>query len=170
MPTPQEVSSMSDTYTVERSSTIAAAPAHVYAQVVDLHRWPAWSPWEGLDPDLQRTYAGPEQGVGSAYAWKGNRKAGEGRMEIVGATEPRAVEVALSFLKPFKSTSRTTFSFVPEDGGTRVTWSMTGPNTLLTKVMGVFTNMDKLVGPDFEKGLAQLRAVSEATPPDPGHT
>jgi hypothetical protein len=162
---------MSDTYTVERTTTIAADPARVYAQVIDFHRWPAWSPWEGLDPDLNRTYSGPAQGVGSTYAWKGNRKAGEGRMEIVRAGEPRPdepgeIEVALSFLKPFRSTSRTTFAFVPEDGGTTVTWTMTGPMTLMSKVMGIFTSMDKLVGPDFEKGLAQLRMVSEA--PDPG--
>jgi len=161
---------MSDTYTVERSITIAADPAHVYAQVVDFHRWTAWSPWEGLDPAMQRTYSGPEQGVGSAYTWKGNRKAGEGRMEIVAADEPGSIEVALAFLKPFKSTSRTTFAFVPEDGGTRVTWSMTGPMTWMTKVMGVFTSMDKLVGPDFEKGLAQLRTISEAPSAGPGPT
>ena len=161
---------MSDTYTVERSTTIDAEPAHIYAQVVDFHRWTAWSPWEDLDPEMQRSYTGPEQGVGATYSWTGNRKAGAGRMEIVEAEEPSTVAVALSFVKPFKSTSRTVFSFVPTDSGTTVTWTMTGPSTLMTKVMGIFTSMDKLVGPDFEKGLARLRAVSEAPSPGPQPT
>ncbi|NUR05889.1 MAG: SRPBCC family protein [Nocardioidaceae bacterium] len=153
----------SSTYTVERSTEIDAKPEHVYAQLVDFHRWTAWSPWEDLDPELQRTYSGPEQGVGATYAWKGNRKAGEGRMEITRAAEPGTVAIALRFVKPFKSSSTSMFVLAPAGEGTRVTWTMTGPKTFMTKVMGVFTSMDKLVGPDFEKGLARLKAVSEAS-------
>jgi uncharacterized protein YndB with AHSA1/START domain len=155
-----------DTYTVERSTEIEAPPEHVYEQVVDFHRWTTWSPWEDLDPALRRTYSGPDAGVGATYAWQGNRRAGTGRMEITRATEPSEVVVALQFVKPFKSSSTTTFSFVPAGGGTRVTWTMVGPKTRMTKVMGLFTSMDKLIGPDFEKGLARLKTVSEA--PSPG--
>jgi hypothetical protein len=155
----------SETYTVTRTETIHADPARIYAEVVDFHRWPAWSPWEDIDPGMQRTYGGPTAGVGSSYAWSGNRKAGEGRMEITHADEPTRVVVDLRFVKPFKSETITTFTFAPgvEEGRqTRVTWTMTGPKTLATKVMGLFTSMDKLVGKDFEKGLGRLKAVAEA--------
>jgi hypothetical protein len=150
-----------DTYTVERSTTVQAEPARVYEQVEDFHRWPKWSPWEELDPGMERTYSGPEKGLGSVYAWSGNRKAGEGRMEIVRADEPSEVQVDLKFIKPFKSSNVTSFHFAPERDGTRVTWTMTGPRSFAVKVMGLFKSMDKMVGPDFEKGLAQLKQVSE---------
>ena len=152
------------TYTVERSATMRAEPARVFEQVVDFKRWPAWSPWEDIDPGMQRTHSGPDSGVGSVYEWSGNRKAGQGRMEITSADRagPRpAIVIDLRFVKPFKSSSTTTFTFQPEGETTRVTWTMSGPRTLATKVMGVFTSMDKLVGKDFEKGLARLRGVAE---------
>jgi Polyketide cyclase / dehydrase and lipid transport len=151
-----------DTYTVERSTTVQAEPARVYEQVEDFHRWPTWSPWEELDPDMERTYSGPERGVGSVYSWSGNRKAGEGRMEIARANEPNEVQVDLQFIKPFKSSNVTSFRFDPEGDGTRVTWSMTGPRSFAVKIMGLFKSMDKMVGPDFEKGLARLKQVSES--------
>ena len=147
-----------DTYTVERSTTIAAPPEEVYAAIIDFHEWPNWSPWEDLDSDLQRTYSGSESGTGSVYEWKGNRKAGEGRMEITETEVPSRIRIALDFLKPFKSSSVTTFTFAPADGGTEVTWTMVGHKTFMTKVMGIFKSMDSLIGPDFEKGLAQLDA------------
>jgi Polyketide cyclase / dehydrase and lipid transport len=148
-------------YTVERSATMKADPARVFAEVVDFHRWPGWSPWEDLDPDLERRYDGPKSGVGAVYSWSGNRKAGEGRMEITHADEPSSVVVDLRFLKPFKSETTTTFTFTPEGPDTRVTWTLTGPRTLMVKVMGVLTSMDKMVGKDFEKGLARLRTRVE---------
>jgi uncharacterized protein YndB with AHSA1/START domain len=154
--------SASDTYTVERSAVVRADPERVYEQIVDFHRWPAWSPWEDVDPDLQRTYAGAAEGPGAVYEWSGNRKAGAGRMEITDARRPSRVDIDLSFLKPFKSTSTITFTLAPEGDGTRVTWTMTGTRTLALRVMGVFTSMDKLVGGDFEKGLARLRTVAES--------
>jgi uncharacterized protein YndB with AHSA1/START domain len=150
------------TYTVERSTTVHAAPETLFRQVADFRRWPAWSPWEDLDPDIRRSYAGAETGVGSVYEWTGNRKAGRGRMEITRTDEPTRVVVDLRFLKPFKSTSVTTFTFAPEADGTRVTWTMAGPRTLALRVMGLFTSMDTLVGGDFEKGLSRLKTVSEA--------
>lgn len=152
---------MADTYSVERTTLVNTAPEDVYARVVDFHNWVEWSPWEGADPALQRTYEGEREGVGAVYAWQGNRRAGRGRMEIVEALEPERVAVALAFEKPFRSESTSVFTFVPEGGGTRVTWSVSGASTLMTRVMGVFTSMDKLLGPDFEKGLARLRTAAE---------
>jgi uncharacterized protein YndB with AHSA1/START domain len=150
-----------DTYTVERSVVVDAPAEHVYAQLVDFHRWPAWSPWEDVDPAMQRSYAGSERGVGAVYAWSGNRKAGEGRMEITGAVEPHRVDIDLRFEKPFKARNDIRFVLTAEGGGTLATWTMTGQKTFATKVMGLFKSMDSMVGKDFEKGLARLKAVVE---------
>jgi hypothetical protein len=150
-----------DTYTVERSQRIDAPPPRVYAQIADFHNWTSWSPWEDVDPDLERTYSGAESGTGAVYAWSGNRKAGQGRMEITHAIEPSSVQIDLQFEKPWKARNDTVFSIQPEGSGSRVIWSMTGKKTLMTKVMGIFTSMEKLLGPDFEKGLARLKATAE---------
>jgi uncharacterized protein YndB with AHSA1/START domain len=152
---------MADTYTVTRSATIQAPPEKVWSHVVDFHRWQAWSPWEGMDPNQERTYSGPESGVGSHYAWSGNRKVGQGSMEITEADAPRRLEVALEFVKPFKSSNTTTLELAPDGDGTRVTWTIVGPMTLMTKMMSAMKSMDAMLGPDFERGLAGLKAVSE---------
>jgi hypothetical protein len=148
-----------DTYTVERSTTIAAEPGMIYPHLVDFHRWRAWSPWEDIDPDMQRSYEGADSGVGAVYHWSGNRKAGQGRMEIVEAHAPHELRIKLDFDKPFKSSNTTTFTLRPAGAGTHLTWSMVGPRGLMLRVMGVFMSMDKLVGKDFEKGLARLTGV-----------
>ena len=151
-----------ETYLVERSATIAADPQRIYDQLVDFHAWMSWSPWEDLDPDQVRSFTGAESGVGAGYAWSGNRKAGRGTMKITQAVEPKEVRIALDFEKPFKSANTIDFFLTPEGpNATRVRWSMIGPKTLATKVMGLFTSMDKMVGPDFEKGLARLKDVVE---------
>jgi uncharacterized protein YndB with AHSA1/START domain len=150
-----------DTYTVQRSTVIDAPPERIYEQVANFRNWRSWSPWEHLDPELNRTHSGPEAGTGAAYAWSGNRKAGQGRMEILDAAEPSRVRIELVFEKPWKARSETLFTIHPEAAGSRVTWSLTGEKTLMIKVMGAFKSMDKLIGPDFEKGLVQLKAVSE---------
>lgn len=155
---------MSDTFSVERATVVDAPPRRVFEQVADFHNWQAWSPWEGLDPEMRRSYSGPGAGTGAVYEWSGNRKAGAGRMQITRADEPSLVHVDLRFTKPFKSENDMTMTFVPEgaDGSqTRVTWTLVGPKTFMTKVMGIFTSMDKMVGPDFEKGLRQLKDVAE---------
>lgn len=149
------------TYEVVRSTTIDADPARVHALVIDFHEWRAWSPWEDLDPDLQRTYSGPDSGVGAHYAWSGNRKAGEGSMVITSAT-PLEVDVKLDFLKPFSATNQVQFILTPIDGGTKVEWRMEGEQKGFWGLVGRFMNMDKLVGKDFERGLAQLKAAAEA--------
>jgi uncharacterized protein YndB with AHSA1/START domain len=150
-----------DTYTVERSVAIDAPPERIYEQIASFHNWTSWSPWEDVDPELRRTYSGAESGAGAVYRWSGNRKAGQGRMEITDATEPSRVQIDLVFEKPWKARNDTFFTIQPEGSGSRVTWSMTGKNTLLTKVMGIFKSMDKLLGPDFEKGLARLKSTTE---------
>jgi hypothetical protein len=156
---------MASTYRVEREQYIDAPPDAVRERVVDLRRWVSWSPWEQLDPNQQRTYGGPASGVGTWYAWKGNRKAGQGRMEIVEA-DASHVALDLRFVKPFKSQSVNAFRFEPHGEGTRVVWSMAGTNNLLMRLMGVFVSMEKLLAPDFEQGLANLKAESEAAEQD----
>ena len=152
----------SDSYVVERSVDIDAPAAAIYPHLVGFREWTAWSPWEDLDPNLFRTYSGAASGVGAVYEWSGNRKAGQGRMEIEAASAPTALAVQLDFVKPFKSSSTASFALTPTDSGTRVTWSMVGRKTLMTKFMGVFMSMDKMIGPDFEKGLARLKALVES--------
>lgn len=147
---------------MERSTRIDAPPARVYAQIANFRQWPKWSPWEDVDPNLQRTYSGAESGLGAVYAWSGNRKAGQGRMEITEADEPSLVRIDLVFEKPWKARNDTSFVIRPEGLGSHVTWSMTGQRTLMTKAMGVFKSMDKFLGPDFEKGLARLKATAES--------
>ena len=159
---------MSDTYTVERTTVVDAPPRRVFAEVADFHRWQAWSPWEGIDPDMKRSYTGAGAGTGAVYEWSGNRRAGAGRMRITRADEPSLVHVDLRFTKPFKSRNDMTMTFVPEGptgSQTRVTWTLVGPRTFTTKVMGIFTSMDRMVGPDFEKGLQQLKDVAERPGP-----
>lgn len=150
-----------NTYTVHRSIAIDCPPAAVYEQIADFHNWTKWSPWEDVDPALNRGYSGPQSGTGAVYTWSGNRKAGQGRMEIVDAVEPSRVRIDLAFEKPWKARNDTSFTIVPEGPGSRVTWSMTGQKTLVTKVMGIFKSMDAFLGPDFEKGLARLKTAAE---------
>lgn len=150
-----------NTYSVRRSTVIAAPPAEVYEQIADFHRWTEWSPWEGLDPNMKRTYAGPSEGEGASYGWSGNRQAGQGRMEIIEAEAPSRLLIDLVFEKPWKSHSVTEFTIDEGASGSEVTWTMTGPMTLVTRVMGIFKPMDSLIGPDFEKGLARLKSNLE---------
>jgi hypothetical protein len=151
-----------ETYTVERSAVMSAPRERIYEQIADFHNWPHWSPWEGLDPDMRRTYSGASSGTSAAYSWSGNRRAGQGRMEIRSASAPSTVDIDLAFDKPFTSRSATVFTIAQEGPeASRVTWTMTGKKTLVTKVMGVFKSMDAVIGPNFEKGLAQLKAVVE---------
>jgi hypothetical protein len=149
-----------DSFKVQRSATIKAPPAKVMAYLDDFHQWQAWSPWEKLDPNLQRTFEGPASGKGAIYAWSGNDKVGQGRMEIL-ENAPTQLDIKLDFIKPFASSNRADFALQPKGDATVVTWTMTGPSQFITKLMGVFYSMDKMVGKDFEKGLAQLKAAAE---------
>lgn len=149
-------------YEVTRSALIPAPAEAVFPLVNSFHEWTKWSPWESVDPAMDRTYSGNDAGVGARYAWRGNRKAGSGNMEIVESDFPRTIRIRLEFTKPFKAVNPTTFTFEPADGGTRVTWRMTGENKGLAKVFALVMNMDKLVGTDFERGLAALAAAAKA--------
>ena len=153
---------MSDNYMVERTTTISAPPATVFAKISDLTQWDQWSPWAHLDPDMTVTHAGDPASVGQHYAWSGNRKVGEGNMTITNVDAPNEVELDLHFLKPFKSESDLTWRVEPEGDGSRVIWNMTGANTFMIKMMARFgKGMDKQVGPDFEAGLAKLKQLLE---------
>ncbi len=140
-----------------RTITIAAPPAAVHALVDDLRSWTKWSPWEGLDADLKRTYGGAQKGVGARYAWVG-KKSGEGAMLITGATPQR---IDIDFLKPFKANNKAVFRFDAEGSSTRVTWTMSGTRNVLLARMGKLF-FDERIGKDFDKGLAKLKAFAEA--------
>jgi hypothetical protein len=153
---------MGGSFEVSRSTTIRADPARVHDLINDFHEWTAWSPWEDVDPQLRRTYSGPSSGVGAHYAWKVNRKAGEGSMEITGCG-PERIEIELAFMKPMRNTQQVEFVLTPAGSRTDVTWRMSGQvegvvMSLFTKVMP----MDRLVGRDFERGLTRLKAVAES--------
>jgi hypothetical protein len=144
------------TYEVTRTAVIPAPAEEIFPLVNSFHEWTKWSPWESVDPAMDRSYSGSDSGTGARYAWNGNRKAGSGTMEIVDTAEPHTIRIRLEFTKPFKAVNPTSFTFSPAGGGTQVTWTMTGENTGIGKLFAVFMNMDKMVGADFEKGLAAL--------------
>lgn len=148
-------------FRLQRVATVRAPPETIFALLSDFHRWRAWSPWENRDPAMQRTYSGAASGVGAVYAWQGNKKVGKGRMEILEASSPSKVVVQLDFLAPFEAHNVTEFTMVPQGDATRVTWRMEGPASLMSKVMQVFFNMDKMVGQDFEAGLTNLKQATE---------
>jgi uncharacterized protein YndB with AHSA1/START domain len=156
------VASRPSKFRIERSIAISAPPERAFVHVNDFHKWVGWSPWEKLDPTMKKTFEGAAAGPGSIYSWVGNSKAGEGRMTIERSEPPSLVALKLEFLKPWQATNVTTFSFVPEGGGTKVTWAMDGENKFGMKAFALVMNMDKLVGRDFERGLAALKSLAEA--------
>jgi len=150
-------------YRVQRSAKIEAPAPVVFAQLSDFKAWAAWSPWEGKDPAMRKTYEGTPGTVGATYAWQGNDQVGEGKMTITGVQAPMELKLRLEFIKPFAAVASTQFIVAPEpDGGVTATWSMDGTNNLMAKIFGLFVNMDKMVGGDFEKGFAKLKQVAEA--------
>jgi carbon monoxide dehydrogenase subunit G len=150
-----------DSFRVERSLRVEASAVQVLALLQDFHRWTEWSPWEQIDPSMQRSYSGALSGKGAVYAWSGNGKAGAGRMELVDVAADRVL-IQIDFLKPFKARNTVEFTLHNQGEATRVVWSMFGPSPFISKLMGLVINMDKLVGRDFEKGLANLQAVLKA--------
>src|ERR1041385_2038643 len=148
-----------DDFRVSRSATIPAPAAVVFDQVNDLHRFQDWSPWAKIDPNCKVTYDGPPAGAGASFAWAGNKDVGEGRMTVIESRPGELVRFRLEFLKPFKATNTAEFTFKPAGNQTEVTWSMFGKNNFIMKAVGLFMDCDKMVGPDFEKGLANLKTV-----------
>jgi hypothetical protein len=149
-------------FRVTRTATIAAPPAVVFEQVNTLKNWDNWSPWAKLDPNCQQAFTGPASGVGSAFAWAGNSKVGEGKMTITESQSPSLVKMNLEFIKPFAGTNVTEFTFQPQGDATAVTWTMSGKNNFAGKCFSLVMSCDKMVGGDFEKGLASMKAVAEA--------
>jgi uncharacterized protein YndB with AHSA1/START domain len=150
-----------DSFRIERSATLQAPPEKIFPYIDDFHRWTAWSPWENIDPQLKRSYSGAASGKGAAYAWVGNSKVGSGSMEITGSEPSSKIVMRLDFLKPFEAHNTTEFTLVPGAHGTTVHWAMFGPSPFVSKLMGVFFNMDRMVGAQFEQGLAKLKSITE---------
>jgi len=149
-------------FRVTRSAIMTAPAAVVFAQVNDLRKWEAWNPWGKMDPTCKMTYNGLAAGVGAGYAWAGNGKVGEGRMTITESRPSELIQLKLEFLKPFKANNTAEFIFKTESNQTTVSWSMFGKKNFMFKAMGLFMDTDKMVGKDFEKGLADLKVVAEA--------
>jgi uncharacterized protein YndB with AHSA1/START domain len=154
-----------DTFRVQRSVTVGAPAEKIFPLISDFHQWANWSPWENRDPAMKRTYSGTESGKGAVYAWDGNRNVGSGRMEILDVTSPLKIVIKLDFIKPFEGHNTAEFSIQPESGVagtiTNISWVMHGPAPFMHRVMQVFMNFDKMIGKDFEAGLAKLKILAE---------
>ncbi len=151
----------SDNFEVQRSTSIQASPEKIFALIDDFHHWGAWSPWEKMDPAMKRAHSGAAAGRGAAYAWEGNSKVGQGRMEITESSPSSRVAIKLDFIKPFEGHNIAEFTLEPQGGATHVTWTMRGQNPYVAKLMGIFVDMDKMIGKDFEAGLANLKGAAE---------
>ena len=150
-----------DTFSVQRGATMKAPPEKIFSLINDFHQWGKWSPWENRDPAMTRSFSGAESGQGAVYAWEGNKNVGSGRMEILDASAPSKIIIKLDFLKPFEAHNTAEFTMLPQGDATSVNWVMHGPAPFLSKMMQVFMNMDKMIGKDFEAGLANLKGLAE---------
>ena len=149
------------TLRVQRSVSINAPPERIFSLISDFHQWVTWSPYEQKDPAMKRTYSGAERGRGAVYAWDGNKNVGSGRMEILDVSAPSKIVIKLDFFKPFEGHNTAEFTMLPQGDGTHVTWLMHGPARFLTRLIQVFMNLDKMIGKDFEAGLANLKTLTE---------
>ena len=150
-----------ETFRIERKAVIKAPPEKIFAVLNDFKQWAVWSPWEKKDPAMKRHFGPITAGKGATYTWEGNKDVGQGGMQITDAAAPNKLTIALNFIKPFEANNTVNFVLTPAAGGTEVAWSMDGKNNFMSKIMCVFMNMDKMVGPDFEAGLANLKAIAE---------
>ncbi|TMJ58830.1 MAG: polyketide cyclase [Alphaproteobacteria bacterium] len=150
-----------DTFSVRRVTTVRAPPEKIFPLINDFHQWGTWSPWEDKDPAMKRTYSGAGTGKGAVYAWDGNKNVGTGRMEILEVSAPSKIVIKLDFFKPFEAHNTAEFTMLPQGDATSLTWLMHGPAPFMSKVMQVFMNMDKMIGKDFEAGLAKLKKLTE---------
>ena len=150
-----------NTFRVQRVKSIKAPPEKIFPLIADLHRWTAWSPYERKDPAMRRAHSGAASGPGAVYEWEGNRDIGKGRMEITEASPPARVTIKLDFVKPFEAHNIVEFTLEARGDSTTVTWALHGPMPYVSKLMSVFFSMERMVGADFEAGLASLKAVAE---------
>ena len=148
-------------FSVSRSAVIDAPADSIFAKLADFRAWKDWSPWATLDPNAKKSFEGPESGVGSSFAWSGNRKVGAGKMTIVESVRDELLRLKLEFERPMRATNAASFELKPEGAGTRLTWTMKGKNDFQAKLFSLFVNCDKLIGGDFERGLANLKALVE---------
>ncbi len=151
-------------FRVSRTATMAAPPETIFAQVNDFHRWEAWSPWAKMDPQAKNSFEGSNSGKGAIFRWDGNSKVGAGAMTILDSQPSSLIRIQLDFLKPMSGTSTAEFTFKPEGDRTVVTWSMAGKNNFIAKAIGLFMDCDKMVGEQFEKGLASIKSLVENPP------
>ena len=150
-----------DTFRLQRSMTINAPADKVFPFINDFHHWPSWSPWEKMDLGMKKTLSGSPQGKGAVYEWDGNKDVGTGRMEVLDSIPASKILIKLDFFKPFEAHNTAEFTLTPSAGSTQVTWAMYGPQPYIMKVMGLFCSPERMVGPQFEKGLADLKTLSE---------
>jgi uncharacterized protein YndB with AHSA1/START domain len=150
-----------DTFSVQRSTSIKAPPEKIFALVNDLKQWPAWSPWGKKDPNQKITYGLITAGQGASFAWEGNKEVGQGEMKVAASTPASLVRLDLHFIKPFEGRNQVDFKLEAQGDSTQVVWDMSGPAPFINKVMGLFMNFDKMIGKDFEEGLANLKALAE---------
>ncbi len=150
-----------DTFRIERRMIVDAPPQEVFAQVNDFHKWDDWSPWAKLDPEATVAFEGPPAGPGAVFKWAGNDRVGQGSMTLVTSKPGEFIRIDVEFVKPFEGKSTSEFMFRPQGDRTQVIWASSGPMTFLTKAMCLIMNMEKVLGPDMEKGLVQMKAVAE---------
>jgi hypothetical protein len=146
---------------VERSVTVAAPPSAVFAVVNDFRRWDEWSPWAKLDPEMKKTFEGPDAGVGAVYRWSGNNEVGEGSMTLIGSAPDQKIDITLAFVRPFPGESDVQFLFAPEGDNTKVTWAMQSPQPFIARLIGLFVNFEKMCGEQFSQGLGDLKKIVE---------
>ena len=150
-----------DTFSVRRAATVRAPAEKIFALINDFHRWGTWSPYEARDPAMKRSYSGPANGVGAVYGWDGNNNVGAGRMEILETSPPAKIVIKLDFFKPFEGHNTAEFTILPQGDATDVRWVMHGPAPFMSRLMQVFINLDRMIGKDFEIGLANLKRLTE---------
>jgi hypothetical protein len=150
-----------DSFRIERQIRIQASPEKIFALIDNLHSQNTWSPWEKIDPKMKRTYSGPSAGVGAVYEWDGNKDIGQGRMEIVESVTPSRIKLKLDFIKPFEGHNLVEYTLQAQGNVTTVTQAMYGPSPYLSKVIGLFFNMDRMIGGKFEAGLSNLKVIAE---------
>jgi hypothetical protein len=150
-----------DHFRVQRSAAMKAMQEKVFAQIDDFHNWGSWSPWEKLDPAMKKIHSGPASGKGAIYEWEGNKQVGKGRMEITESSSPSKIVIKLDFFKPFEAHNTADFVLEAQGDSTNLIWGMNGQKPFMFKVMGLFFSMDKMIGKDFEKGLANLKSIVE---------
>jgi len=154
-------------FKIQRSTLVSAPASRIYPIISDLHRWDDWSPWSKMDPAMKKSFEGPAKGLGAIYSWEGNDKVGTGRQTITAVTPNERVEIKLEFMKPWQATNTVEFLLREAQDGVQVVWSMSGKNNFMGKAFGLLMNMDKMVGGDFEKGLASLKELAEKAPATP---